>query len=658
MSHPSIIHYRPEIDGLRAVAVIPVILFHAGFELFSGGFVGVDVFFVISGYLITSIIHKEITGGRFTLRNFYARRARRILPALFLVMAACIPAAFVWLLPPDLKAFSHSLAAVAVFMSNMLFYSESGYFAADAELKPLLHTWSLAVEEQYYVLFPLFLLLAWRLGRRWLVAILAVLCVASLALAEWGTKYYPSGAFYLLPARGWEILVGALAAFYLSARPYDPGVRYRLQSPVQWLGLLGLGMILTAVFIYDGKTPFPGLYALLPTLGTILLILYAREGTLAWRLLTPRAVVFLGLISYSAYLWHHPLFAYARYGRNEEPSVAVMLGLIVTALALAALSYKFVETPFRRNGVKAVPMVLISVAFISLGAIGNKTGGYEDWWLARQSSQTQATWKLIAESRTIGIEQDDKACRFNTSSFEARDKKRILACYRQHGPALVILGDSHAIDLFGLVVSSIKERPFIVGITLGGCRPHTPKPVCRYREFRRFLQNNPGVVETVIYEQAGFHLMRTHQYKKGNRKIFSTTPLGRQLPEILVNEVYVQRVVEYLQSLTAHTRVIWFGPRTEPHISQWDILARGCDYPFALRPGQAEAFARLGDYIESALAGSDVRYVSQDRFIGYRFPEDFMSCQAGLYWHDGDHLSALGEKSFGERVDFSSLLSD
>ena len=159
-------NYRREIDGLRALAVLPVILFHAGFETFSGGFVGVDVFFVISGYLITTIILAELEQGRFSIVNFYERRARRILPALFLVMLVCIPFAWIWLLPSDMKDFSQSLIAVAIFASNILFWRESGYFDTAAELKPLLHTWSLAVEEQYYVLFPLFLMLFWKLGKR------------------------------------------------------------------------------------------------------------------------------------------------------------------------------------------------------------------------------------------------------------------------------------------------------------------------------------------------------------------------------------------------------------------------------------------------------------------------------------------------------------
>jgi peptidoglycan/LPS O-acetylase OafA/YrhL len=210
-------NYRREIDGLRALAVIPVILFHAGFQTFSGGFVGVDVFFVISGYLITSIILTGLEQNNFSIINFYERRARRILPALFFIMLICIPISWFLLLPYHLLEFSRSLIATTFFSSNILFWSESGYFANAAAEKPLLHTWSLAVEEQYYFLFPLFLMIFWKFGKRWILAFLGILFIASLALAEWAAYTKPAAAFYLLPTRGWEFLIGSFTAFYLSS---------------------------------------------------------------------------------------------------------------------------------------------------------------------------------------------------------------------------------------------------------------------------------------------------------------------------------------------------------------------------------------------------------------------------------------------------------
>ncbi len=337
--------YRKEIDGLRALAVLPVILFHAGFETFSGGFVGVDVFFVISGYLITTIILAELEQGKFSIANFYERRARRILPALFLVMLACIPFAWVLLTPADLNSFAKSLVAVPLFVSNIFFWRDGGYFETAAELKPLLHTWSLAVEEQYYVLFPLFLMLFWKLGKRWIFVSLGLVFVASIAIAQWGAYAQPTAAFFLLPTRGWELLIGAFAAFYLSqANRKDLG---RITSEVA--GWLGVALILYAVFAYSKATPFPGLYALVPTLGTVLIILFSTQQTTVGKFVGNKAFVGVGLISYSAYLWHQPVLAFARHWSKELDKFTLLL-LVAFVLTIAYFSWRFIERPFRAKG--------------------------------------------------------------------------------------------------------------------------------------------------------------------------------------------------------------------------------------------------------------------------------------------------------------------
>ena len=281
--------YRAEIDGLRALAVIPVILFHADFELFSGGFVGVDIFFVISGYLITTILIEDIENKRFSIVNFYERRARRILPALFLVMLACIPFAYFWMLPGQLKDFSQSLVAVSLFGSNILFWRESGYFAAVAEEKPLLHTWSLAVEEQYYVLFPIFLVLAWRFGKNRVFWMIVVIATFSLLLSEWGWRNKPTANFYLAPTRAWELFAGSIAAFIVQKQ----GVHRN-----DLLSIAGLLAIIFSIFFYDDTTPFPSMYALVPILGVVLLLLYADKDTFAAKLLSTKGIVGIGLISY------------------------------------------------------------------------------------------------------------------------------------------------------------------------------------------------------------------------------------------------------------------------------------------------------------------------------------------------------------------------
>ncbi len=335
--------YRREIDGLRAIAVLPVILFHAGFTVFSGGFVGVDVFFVISGYLITTIILDEMERGEFSIVKFYERRARRILPVLFFVMLCSVIAAWFILPPSDMRDFSQSIVAVCIFASNILFWKKSGYFDTSTELTPLLHTWSLSVEEQFYVIFPLFLLLAWKFGRRRILLTLGIVGLVSLGLAHWGSLRMPTAAFYLLPTRGWELLMGAFAAFYLSNDANRPASRMRNESGAT----AGLVMIILAIFFYDKHTPFPGLYALVPTVGALLIILYANQATIVGRLIAKPALVGIGLISYSAYLWHQPLFAFSRHLGLTELDSSAFAGLIGATFMLAYLSWRFIEQPFR-----------------------------------------------------------------------------------------------------------------------------------------------------------------------------------------------------------------------------------------------------------------------------------------------------------------------
>lgn len=453
--------YRSEIDGLRALAVVPVILFHAGFNAFSGGFVGVDVFFVISGYLITTILLNDLEAGKFSIVHFYERRARRILPALFLVMFACLPFAWFWLLPQDLKSFSQSLVAVSVYASNILFWRTSGYFDTATELKPLIHTWSLSIEEQYYVLFPLFLFFAWRLGKRWTVGILVVVAVISLALAQSYVNKYPSFTFYMLPTRAWELLIGAFVAFYYS--------EHNIKKHKYWaseLGsLLGFALIAYAIFAFSEKTPFPSIYALVPTVGAALIIVFATNKTLIGRLLSTKPFLWVGLISYSAYLWHQPLFAFARHRSLEEPSQVLLAVLAVITLPLAYLTWRFVERPFRnkhfisRRAVFAFAFC-VSAVFISLGILGNLKEGFTQRFdlntLIKQSFDRPKADENCFD-RDMAHKRIDWVCTIGSTHAT---------------PDFVVFGDSHSLsllDVFDRAAKLTEHSGYFVGTS--GCTP-------------------------------------------------------------------------------------------------------------------------------------------------------------------------------------------
>lgn len=296
-------------------------------------------------------------------------------------MLCCLPFAWLWLQPEHLADFSKSLVAVAAFSSNILFWQESGYFATAAELKPLLHTWSLAVEEQYYVLFPLFILLVWRLRKRWLLGTLVAVAVVSLGLAQWGAYNEPSATFFLLPTRAWEIAIGAFIAFYYLYQKNHADIVSEHKVLGEVLGLMGLALIGYSVFAFDKSTPFPGFYALVPTLGTGLILFFTTPQTLVGRLLGTKVMVGIGLISYSAYLWHQPLLVFARHRSLAELNVSSLLLLSVLSLVLAYLSWRYVEMPFRnkgkfrRNNIFSLAL-LSSAAFVIVGVAGVSNDGW------------------------------------------------------------------------------------------------------------------------------------------------------------------------------------------------------------------------------------------------------------------------------------------
>lgn len=340
--------YRSDIDGLRAISVIAVVLYHSGLG-FPGGYVGVDVFFVISGYLITALILRDLRAEKFSLVEFWERRARRILPALTVCVAASLVVGWLILLPSDLEMLGRSALAQCLFAANIFFWRTTNYFGGENLEKPLLHTWSLAVEEQFYLLFPLALLLFRSLIVRrqsFLISFLLTCFTGSLLLSIWGVGNQPFATFFLLPTRAWELLCGAL----LAALPLKSSTpRTQMHEVVSWLGL---GGIIIPMFCYSENTPFPGLAALPPCLGTAAVIWanqFEGRGGKVFRLLSLSPMRFVGLISYSLYLWHWPILAFANYWRTHELSLEIKWLLVAVSFGIAILSWKWIEQPFRRR---------------------------------------------------------------------------------------------------------------------------------------------------------------------------------------------------------------------------------------------------------------------------------------------------------------------
>lgn len=474
--------YRPDVDGLRAVAIIPVLFYHAGFKAFSGGFVGVDVFFVVSGFLITSLILPEMIDGKFSILNFYERRIRRIFPALFTVMFVTLGVSSLLMWPLAFKDFGHSLIAATIFASNIFFSTKFGYFDATAESRPLLHTWSLAVEEQFYIFFPIYLLIISRWFPRALKPLTAIIAISSFGLSVYQVANAPMLAFYLAPTRIWELLLGAM----LAMKMFPPLSSLKLRTA---LAAIGLGLIVLAVGLLTHHSPFPGVNALLPCVGTFLII-YAGAGqpNPVSRFLSARWLVFAGLISYSLYLWHWPLIVFAEVYLMRDINSLEAWAIIALSVAVAVLSWKFVEQPFRTRRFAANRRSLFALAGAAMFAALFFGWGLEyTQGLPRRMTKEARKFALISEDchdRRI-------KCAVIKPEEVQFDRLCALGTVEASKPDFVLWGDSHG-EFVADTVSQAATATNRSGlqITSEGCPPilGVTRPDRNYRHCSAFTE--------------------------------------------------------------------------------------------------------------------------------------------------------------------------
>jgi peptidoglycan/LPS O-acetylase OafA/YrhL len=442
--------YRAEIDGLRAVAIVSVILYHAKLvifdrEWFEGGFIGVDIFFVISGYLITRIILIEIyLNGSFSFLSFYERRARRILPMLFVVIIASIPYAHQHLSHSDFAEYAESMLACLFFVSNFFFYFSTTEYGADsALLKPFLHTWSLGVEEQFYLLFPIIAIGLYKFWRKQFLAILVGLSLLSLLFADLMEVWNKDLNFYLPFSRFWELAIGSIIAYReLNCKPSNEGLASR------FLPILGLFLLIYSILFFDSKTPHPTYHTLIPIIGVALIIRFSSKHDSVGQVLGSTPFVGLGLISYSAYLWHFIIFAFSRQASLSHSNQDMLLWIAIT-FVLSIISYKFIESPIRdKNKVSTKLFVnMISAFFILISAVG-----------------------VLIISGVVESSQTKLVNRFLDRGHFAREHKNFEVGYdykfiKNNKPNILIVGNSHAEDLLKAMSFSWIAEKYNINLT-------------------------------------------------------------------------------------------------------------------------------------------------------------------------------------------------
>ena len=438
--------YRPEIDGLRAIAVVSVILYHfqisiLDYQTFSGGFIGVDIFFVISGYLITLIILKElVTTGKFSFKFFYERRIRRLIPLLLVVIIITIPFALYYLLPNDLMDYSKSIIYSLFFGSNFYFHHVSQQYGAESALYiPFLHTWSLSIEEQYYLLFPVILILLFKYLNKYLIYLLIFGFVFSLFIADWGSRNHPSFNFYILPARGWELLAGSILAYF--------EVKFGKMNKNNFLNIIlpsiGLFLICHSIIFFNDEMFHPSFYTLSPVIGTCLIIWFANKKEFITQILSSKIFVGVGLISYSLYLWHYPILVFYNIMDKIYFGSFDKLASLIAILFLSILSYFYIEKPSRNKKYKFrfifVPMIFISFMILVFNLIIIFQQGFKNRYpLMFHNDMTQNNWNLLKNEQNEICHNKVGRCIFNS---QANNK-------------IFIIGDS----FMGTIMFDLKNR--------------------------------------------------------------------------------------------------------------------------------------------------------------------------------------------------------
>jgi peptidoglycan/LPS O-acetylase OafA/YrhL len=446
--------YRPEIDGMRAIAVLSAIFYHAqfsvlDFKIFKGGYIGVDIFFVISGYLITSLMLEELEINKnFSFLGFYERRCRRILPVLFFIILVFLPLGWYYLIPPAFEDFSWSILSAVGFSSNFFFHNSGlEYAGVSGMYKPFLHTWSLSVEEQYYIIFPVFLYFTFKYFNKYLFQILALVLVTSFLFAEWGSKNYISETFYFIHSRMWELLAGSILA-YLEIKK---GSRSANKILNELLPILGILFIAIYIVSFDDKNVAPSIKTLIPIIGTCLFIWFAKKETLLGKIMSLKLVVGIGLISYSLYLWHYPIFAFSRIIEFTQGEVSKKLFLIFFTVMLSIITYFFIESPFRNK--KKIKtkfffsiIVLAGATIITLNLLVVNNNGFRS---RMPDVILNAVDRHSMEKPWHVLKQDNKKCWNRTEKGE-----KLCSFYEQNKNKIYLIGDSH----FGTIMYSLNNK--------------------------------------------------------------------------------------------------------------------------------------------------------------------------------------------------------
>lgn len=648
-------NYRPDVDGLRAVAILAVLAYHASHLLLPGGYVGVDVFFVISGYLITGILLRDLAAGQFSIATFYKRRVRRIFPALVTVLAFCWIAGWFALLPDEFKQLGKHIGSAAIFISNLVLYKEAGYFDVASDLKPLAHLWSLGVEEQFYIAWPLMMLAAWHWQRgvmRLLLALFAISIVGNLVLTHMNSAF----AFFMPMTRFWELMAGGLLAY---AERYWPHRLPARQAVRNAMSALGLTLIVAACVGFTKFDAFPGWRAMVPVAGALLMIAAGPQSGVNKHLLANRAMVWIGLISYPLYLWHWPLLSYARIVESGEPAHWIKAVAVAISVLLAWLTYRFIERPLRFGalGKRSRSLLWLVLALVALALLGLLTELRQGMPRTRQLDLPMAQDMEPLDTFRATLPKCDAALGLGDLQW----------CYlsREGAPTAALFGDSHADAFFpGLVLEDRQRNWMLVGHS--SCPPlkdvestfREHPDSCREKNDRalEMLAASPNIRTVVLSALGGFYMgesyspQHTGKVDPANWRLQSThdDEAGSSAAEVYYEGM--ARTIRTLERVGKQVIVM----RDVPGIDFWPVACM--KRPFTLTtPTEKKSCAmdrakleRLNAQYHGVLDALAKAYPHVLFYDGFAPLCDAQQCYGGkgdtLYYRDTHHLSIRGAK--------------
>ena len=597
---------RPELQGLRAVAVLAVLIFHFNADWLPGGYLGVDAFFVLSGFLMAVILSRPEFQSVKDIRSFYKRRLKRVVPAAFFVAVLSIPLAFYILLPFEMRDYSASLVGIVTGTMNIMVANKIGYFTPLAEAQPLLHFWSLMVELHFYFLIPVVFLI-FKVPKARLIAV-SLLFLISLGYAQYRSLYAVNDAYYLLASRAWEFLAGVIAYLLMSSR---------ILSYKRWYVDIGLIIVGLYFAFFNSSYQHPSISTLPFITGLMPLLIFGSQfkGTIK-DVLASEPAVYLGNISFSFYLWHN-LFIVGLSAFYPQTQLQDFLFVFLATLVFSHLTFTYIEQPFLANKIsfKATkrPLALVITVLIAclllVGLTGFKTKGFPDFWKSHSSEQSVKAYELYMLGQKYAKPLEEASCVKSISSLDALKKVDLDACEMQFGKGVLVIGDSHAIGVFRALLADLKDQKnaFLIGLNKGSCKVYSDRPDCFFNQLRMDASPITKNFKKVIYAQRDFDLSKSNVAS------------------------------DFLSNLANSSKVFWLGPRFEPALEAKEFVSSGCDAEFKFGSAKLSDLKNKNDQLKIQGINKPFSFVHAEQYDLAIYGD----CSS-LYWRDSNHWTQQG----------------